>query len=86
MQSKMALEGIKVIDITQWGAGPMCAQLLSQWGADVIKIEHPVRGDAVRGIQTGPGIDKRKEGNYNYMFEQTNMNKKSIALDLEAKE
>ncbi len=86
MQSKMALEGIKVIDITQWGAGPMCAQLLSQWGADVIKIEHPVRGDGVRGVQTGPGTVRRKEGNYNYLFEQTNMNKRSLGLDLESEE
>lgn len=82
MQSRMALKGIKVIDVTQYGAGPMCAQLLSQWGADVIKIEHPVRGDGIRGVQTGPGIVRRKEGLFNYLFEQTNMNKRSVTIDL----
>jgi crotonobetainyl-CoA:carnitine CoA-transferase CaiB-like acyl-CoA transferase len=86
MQSRMALEGIKVIDVTQFGAGPMCAELLSQWGAEVIKIEHPVRGDAVRGMQTGPGVVKREQGFFNFLFEQVNMNKKSVTLDLSSKE
>ena len=86
MQSKGALDGIKVLDFTQYGAGPMCAGLLAQWGADVIKIEHPVRGDALRGLQKGTGVTKVKDQPYNYMFEQPNMNKKSITLDLAKKE
>jgi crotonobetainyl-CoA:carnitine CoA-transferase CaiB-like acyl-CoA transferase len=87
MQSRGALDGIRVIDITQVGAGPMCACLLAQWGADVIKIEHPVRGDSLRGLQsTGVGATQRKNGKYNYMFEQPNMNKRSITLDLAHKE
>lgn len=87
MQSRGALDGIRVIDITQVGAGPMCACLLAQWGADVIKIEHPVRGDSLRGLQSsGVGATQRKNGKYNYMFEQPNMNKRSITLDLAHKE
>jgi len=86
MQSRGALNGIKVVDVTQWGAGPMCAGLLAQWGADVIKVEHPVRGDAVRGLQMGTGPAGARQNVYNYMFEQTNMNKKSITLDLASKE
>lgn len=86
MQPKMALEGIKVLDLTQYGAGPMCAELLSYWGAEVIKIEHPVRGDSMRGQQIGGGVTVRKQGIYNYMFENVNFNKKSIAVDLEQPE
>ena len=86
MQPRGALDGIKVIDFTQYGAGPMCAGLLAQWGADVIKIEHPVRGDSLRGLQSGVGIAKFKQGIFNYMFVQPNMNKKSITLDLGRKE
>ena len=86
MQSKMALEGIRVVDLTQYGAGPMCAEILSQWGADVIKIEHPLRGDSIRGLQAGQGVTMRKEGLYNYMVEHVNMNKKSVTLDLSQKE
>ncbi len=86
MQSRGALNGIRVVDITQWGAGPMCAGLLAQWGAEVIKVEHPVRGDAVRGLQVGAGPAGVKQGVFNWMFEQPNMNKKSITLDLASKE
>jgi len=86
MESRGALEGIRVIDVTQVGAGPMCAGILAQWGAEVIKIEHPVRGDSMRGLQSGVGTTPLKQRMYNYMFEQPNMNKKSMTLDLSRKE
>ena len=86
MHSRGALDGIRVIDVTQVGAGPMCAGLLAQWGADVIKVEHQVRGDSMRGLESGVGITRLKNVTYNYMFEQPNMNKKSITLDLAQKE
>jgi crotonobetainyl-CoA:carnitine CoA-transferase CaiB-like acyl-CoA transferase len=82
MQSRGILEGIRVIDVTQWGAGPMCAGLLAQWGAEVIKVEHPIRGDSMRGLQSGVGVMPFKQRTFNYMFEQPNMNKKSMTLDL----
>ena len=53
MESKLALEGIRVIDLTQHGAAPMTASLLAQWGAEVIHIEPPLTGDAARGFQQG---------------------------------
>jgi len=86
MPTRGALDGVKVIDFTQLGAGPMCAGLLAQWGAEVIKIEHPVKGDSMRGLRTGVGVNKFKPGSFNYMFVQPNMNKKSITLNLAIKE
>ena len=43
-----ALSGLKVIDLATLFAGPMAATMLGDFGADVIKIEHPKGGDAVR--------------------------------------
>ncbi len=45
----MPLEGLRVIDASTILAGPLCCQILGDFGADVIKIEHPVHGDAMRG-------------------------------------
>jgi crotonobetainyl-CoA:carnitine CoA-transferase CaiB-like acyl-CoA transferase len=64
----------------------MCAGLLAQWGAEVIKIEHPLRGDALRGLQSGTGVTRLSDRPFNYMFIQPNMNKKSVTLDLTKKE
>lgn len=86
MQSKSALEGIKVIDLTQWVAGPMAAELLAQWGAEVIHIEHPIRSDASRGLQAGAGVANFPQHRVNYAWELPNMNKKSLTADLNQKE
>ena len=45
-----ALEGIKVIDAATLFAGPLMATVLGDFGADVIKLEHPKRGDPVRDL------------------------------------
>jgi len=76
------LEGIKVIELAEWGFVPSAAAVLADWGADVIKIEHPQRGDPMRGLMAGGLI--AKTGDYNYMVEQMNRGKRSIGLDLGA--
>ena len=70
-----ALDGIKVVDLTRVVAGPFCAVLLADMGADVIKIEHPGRGDQVRD-------QGAKLNGMSTYFAQFNRNKRSVTLDL----
>ena len=70
-----ALSGLKVIDLTRVLGGPYCAQILSDHGADVIKVEPP-QGDETR--DWGPPF---KDGLSAY-FSGVNRNKRSLALDL----
>jgi len=74
-----ALDGIKVIDLTRVVAGPFCAALLADMGADVIKIEHPGKGDQVRH----QGVMLNGISTY---FAQYNRNKRSITIDLYTKD
>ncbi len=73
-----ALEGLKVLEIGQWIAGPYCGMILSDLGADVIKVERPGRGDDQR--HSPPFVDGESS-----LFRQVNRNKRSIALDLTTK-
>ncbi|HKT80766.1 MAG TPA: CaiB/BaiF CoA-transferase family protein [Vicinamibacterales bacterium] len=69
------LDGLKVIDLTRVLAGPFCAMLLGDMGADVIKIEEPGAGDDARGW--GPFV-----GSWSSYFLGVNRSKRSVALDL----
>jgi crotonobetainyl-CoA:carnitine CoA-transferase CaiB-like acyl-CoA transferase len=72
--------GLKVIDCASWIAGPAAATMLSDFGADVIKIEPPGAGDPWRASQPIPG--KKVD----YYWQLTSRNKRSLALDLKQKE
>jgi formyl-CoA transferase len=75
------LEGIKVIETASVMAGPMAGRLLADWGADVIHIEHPVRGDIIRS-QTGRSHDGVIVSEIDYVAQNYNRNKRSMTLDL----
>jgi len=70
------LSGVTIVDLTNIIAGPFCAQLLADYGADVIKIEPP-KGDESRGLG-----DPVYRGEAAAHFANLNRNKRSIALDL----
>lgn len=72
------LSGVKVLDLTQIMAGPMCTMLLADMGADVIKIERPNGGDDTRRM--GYRLTSDISGG----FLALNRNKRSIAMDLRA--
>lgn len=71
-----ALHGIRVLDFTRMYAGPFCSMLLAELGAEVIKVEMPGGGDAVRTIAP------ITEGGEGYIFVILNRGKKSITLNL----
>jgi len=76
------LKGLRVFDLTRVLAGPTCTQLLGDLGADVIKIEHPTRGDDTRGFAPPflPGAEgPTRESAY---FAGVNRNKRSLTLDI----
>src|SRR2546421_3936367 len=70
------LEGVRVVDVTSSLAGPYCTEILGALGADVIKVEHPERGDEARAW--GPPFFESSS----VMFYAANLNKRSLALDL----
>ena len=78
-----ALDGIRVVDLSQVAAVPMCARHLADFGADVVHIEHPVRGDSWRAYQYGVALTKLcADSEINYNWENYNRNKRSLTIDL----
>lgn len=83
----MALEGIKVIDVSQVAAVPMAARHLADFGADVVHIENPASGDSWRYFQAGQGPGNNGvPSDFNYNWENFNRNKRSATLDLSKQE
>ncbi|KAJ5477143.1 Succinate--hydroxymethylglutarate CoA-transferase [Penicillium diatomitis] len=84
----LPLKGIRVLDMTRVLAGPYCTQILGDLGADVIKVEHPVRGDDTRAW--GPPYAKYEDASRQGPGESAyylavNRNKKSLALSFQHK-
>ncbi len=74
------LEGIRVIEVAEYVMVPAAAAVLADWGAQVIKIEHAERGDAVRST-TSWGVEPGIDG-FTYVWEAFNRGKRSVGLDL----
>jgi len=80
MTGIMPLDDVRVLDLTQYTAGPYCTRVLSDYGADVIKVERPETGDPARSLppfyQDQPGLDRSG------LFLVLNTNKRSVVLDI----
>ena len=75
-----ALDGMRVLDMTQYEAGTSCTQALAWLGADVVKLEAPAYGDPGRGVGRTANLD------YSAYFCAWNANKRSIAIDIKTEE
>ena len=73
------LAGIRVVEVAAWTFVPISGAVLAEWGADVIKVEHPDDPDQSRGAGTDKELNRRNMGT---AFLTQASNKRSITLDL----
>ncbi|HEU4430161.1 MAG TPA: CoA transferase [Myxococcota bacterium] len=74
------MKGVRVLEVAQFWFVPSAGAVLADWGADVIKIEHPVRGDGQRGLATsGVSVDV---GGVDFLVQQPNRGKRSVGIDI----
>src|SRR5213079_2418863 len=76
------LRGYRVLDITQFVAGPTCTRIMAELGAEVIKIELAPHGDRGRAAGDKPRDPKFKHASNSTYFFQHNHSKKSLAVDI----
>jgi crotonobetainyl-CoA:carnitine CoA-transferase CaiB-like acyl-CoA transferase len=75
------MEGVRVLEVAQFTFTPSSGAVLADWGADVVKVEHAVTGDAQRGLRLGTG--GAAIGSFQPLMEHPNRGKRSIGLALE---
>jgi crotonobetainyl-CoA:carnitine CoA-transferase CaiB-like acyl-CoA transferase len=74
------MEGVRVLEVSIYAFGPAAGAVLADWGADVVKVEHPQSGDPLRGL-VAYGV-KPGEGGVTYLWEVLNRGKRSIGIDI----
>lgn len=74
------MDGVRVLEVAQWTFVPAAGAVLADWGADVVKVEHPRTGDSQRGLRQLGNI--AVGGARNPVMEHANRGKRSIALDV----
>ena len=74
------MEGVRILEVAEHTFVPAASALLADWGAEVIKIEHVERGDAMRGLASSGVVDIPTD--VHALLEHSNRGKKSLALDL----
>jgi crotonobetainyl-CoA:carnitine CoA-transferase CaiB-like acyl-CoA transferase len=74
------MQGVRVLEVAQFTFVPAAGAVLADWGADVLKIEHPVRGDAQRGIKMlqGMGVNPQRSS----VMQHPNRGKRSVGIDV----
>ena len=75
------MRGFRILEVAEHTFVPAASALLADWGAEVIKVEHVERGDAMRGIAKSSGLDLLGSG-VHVLLEHSNRGKQSIGLDL----
>jgi crotonobetainyl-CoA:carnitine CoA-transferase CaiB-like acyl-CoA transferase len=80
----LVMKGVRVLEVAQYTFVPAAGALLADWGADVIKVEHPVRGDTQRGFINfgGVTVDPAR----NTLMEHPNRGKRSVGIDVSTPE
>jgi crotonobetainyl-CoA:carnitine CoA-transferase CaiB-like acyl-CoA transferase len=74
------MDGIRVVEVGLFALVPAAAAVLADWGADVVKVEHPEYGDPLRGLAAW-GV-KPGTGGFTYMWEACNRGKRSVGVDI----
>jgi crotonobetainyl-CoA:carnitine CoA-transferase CaiB-like acyl-CoA transferase len=74
------MEGFRVLELAQFTFVPAAGAILADWGADVIKVEHPMRGDTQRGFLNMGGI--QVDPNRHPLMEHPNRGKRSVGIDV----
>jgi crotonobetainyl-CoA:carnitine CoA-transferase CaiB-like acyl-CoA transferase len=80
-----ARAGIKVVELAGWTFVPSAGAVLADWGADVIKIEHPETGDPQRGLNVG-ALGTSGPGGVSFILEQPNRGKRSLGVNVGSEE
>ena len=78
------MQGVRILEVAEHTFVPAASALMADWGADVIKIEHVERGDAMRGLASSGVMDL--PSNVHVLLEHSNRGKRSLALDLTSPE
>jgi crotonobetainyl-CoA:carnitine CoA-transferase CaiB-like acyl-CoA transferase len=78
------MKGVRVLEVAQYTFVPAAGAILADWGADVLKVEHPAKGDGQRGLLRVGGQDNT--GSINFLMEHANRGKRSIGIDIAREE
>lgn len=79
------MQGVKVVEVASWTFVPAAGAVLADWGADVLKVEHPDRGDPQRGLISS-GIVPGLTASADHLIELPNRGKRSVGIDIKSPE